>query len=243
MAATSASNDLPGLLQILESGNLTVYVLLFLSLVVWAVIFERLWRFKRLGNELRTFHLDAVKSLMRGEWDGLRSLCQHHRELPTAKLVSVGLERLASQDDRLRSGWLEAVERRRQLLNQDLRRNLWVLGTIGSSAPFIGLFGTVVGILQSFRSIARSGTGGFAIVASGISEALIATATGIIVAVIAVMAYNAFQTWWSSLVLMIKIQTEELTEMLGSRDGANGPRESGNNVRSSGTSSAAPGLA
>ena len=67
---------------------------------------------------------------------------------------------------------------------------MWMLGTIASSAPFIGLFGTVWGIMEAFKQIGASGKAGFAVVAGSISEALIATGAGILVAVIAVMFYN-----------------------------------------------------
>jgi biopolymer transport protein ExbB/TolQ len=73
-----------------------------------------------------------------------------------------------------------------------LRGLIWVLATSGASAPFIGLFGTVVGILVAFQSMAIMGTGGFSVVAAGISEALISTALGLIVAIIAVIFYNYF---------------------------------------------------
>src|SRR5438094_4201896 len=68
-----------------------------------------------------------------------------------------------------------------------------MLGTIGSAAPFIGLFGTVMGIIRAFHHMAIAGTGGFAVVAGGISEALIATALGLAVGIIAVVCYNYFQ--------------------------------------------------
>ena len=77
---------------------------------------------------------------------------------------------------------------------QKLKKHLWILGTVASSAPFIGLLGTVVGIIKSFESMAIAGTGGFAVVAAGISEALVATALGLAVAIIAVIFYNYFQT-------------------------------------------------
>lgn len=213
---------------LVESGGFVMYPLLLCSVAAWVVILERLWNFRSLGRGLSTFHVESLSLLLKGERGALRNLCQRHPELPTSQLLLVALDRLESTDSRLRDRWLEAVERRRQLLNQDLRRNLWILGTIGSAAPFIGLFGTVVGILRSFNAMAKTGAGGFAVVAGGISESLIATAAGIIVAVVAVMAFNAFQTRWSALVLSIRLQTEELTEMLvatqspgtgGSRDG------------------------
>jgi biopolymer transport protein ExbB len=169
-----------------------------------------------MGRHLKSFHLEATNTLLQNDLGALRTLCQRQAHLPTAKLLLVALERIHAKDARLREKWQEALERRRQLLNQELKHNLWILGTIGSAAPFIGLFGTVVGILRSFQEMARTGAGGFAVVAAGISEALVATAAGIIVAVISVMAFNAFQTRWGQLVLLIRIQTEELSEILAS---------------------------
>lgn len=196
-----------------------MYPLVLCSLAVWAVIFERLWRYRKLGEGLRSFHLEALNILLRGDRPALRNLIHHNPELPTARLLQVALDRQDSKDQRIREKWLEALERKRQLVNMDLRANLWILGTIGSSAPFIGLFGTVVGILRGFQSMAKTGSGGFAVVAAGISESLIATAAGIVVAVIAVMAYNAFQTRWNQLVLTIRVHTEELSEMLMNSEG------------------------
>lgn len=204
-------NSLWGLIA---AGGFVMYPLLICSLVIWAVIFERLWIYRKIGNGLHSFHLEAMNLLLRGDLEQLRGLCARQGEIPTARLVAFAIERKGSNDARLRAGWVEALERRRQLLNQELRRNLWMLGTIGSSAPFIGLFGTVVGILRSFQDMARTGSGGFTVVAAGISESLIATAAGIVVAVIAVMAFNAFQVRWTSLVLDIRVQIQELSELL-----------------------------
>jgi biopolymer transport protein ExbB len=203
------------LLELVRAGGFAMYPLLLCSLVVWAVIFERLWRYWKLGQTLRIFHVEAMNALLRDDEDGIRKLCDKHRRLPTAELLDTALGRLRAKDERVRTGWIEAVERRRQLVNSELRQFLWLLGTIGSAAPFIGLFGTVVGILRSFQDMARTGSGGFAVVAAGISESLIATAAGIVVAVIAVMSYNAFQTKWSALVLMVRLHTEEFLELLG----------------------------
>ena len=202
------------ILSLITSGGFAMYPLVICSLLVWGVIFERLWNYRRLGHDLKAFHLNALNALLRGDRDQLRRTCEQERDLPTSRLLMVALERLSSKDRRVREKWAEALERNRQLLNLELRQNLWLLGTIGSAAPFIGLFGTVIGILRSFQEMARTGSGGFAVVAAGISESLIATAAGIVVAVIAVMAYNAFQTRWTGLVLMIRVHTEELAEML-----------------------------
>ncbi len=192
-----------------------MYPLILCSFLVWIVIIERILSYRKLGQNLRDFHLQSINLMLRQDWDGLRRFCSENPKLPTSRLTMVALERLFSKDSRLVQGWLEAVERQRLVVNQELRQNLWILGTIASATPFIGLFGTVVGILRSFHQISVTGSGGFAVVAAGISEALIATAAGIIVAVIAVIGYNTFQTFWGKLVLMVKIQTEEMVEMLG----------------------------
>lgn len=217
--APQVMSDTHNLLSLVTSGGFAMYPLVICSLLVWAVIFERLWRYRKLGHGLHAFHLEAINVLLRGDREQLKNLCHRNEELPTSRLLLVALERQNSRDRRLKERWAEAVERKRQILNLELRENLWVLGTIGAAAPFIGLFGTVVGILRSFQDMSRTGSGGFAVVASGISESLIATASGIVVAVIAVMAYNAFQTRWTTLVTTIRIQTEEMSEMLAGTDG------------------------
>jgi biopolymer transport protein ExbB len=213
MAAPATTNQ--GIWAFVVSGGMAMYPLVLCSLISWAVILERLLSYRRLSKSLESFHLEAVNCLLRHDLEGLKALCGRHPGLPTSKLISIALERLNAKDAKLRAHWLQAVQRKRMLLNQDMRKNLWLLGTIGSSAPFIGLFGTVVGILRSFQDMSKAGSGGFANVASGISESLVATASGIVVAVISVMAYNAFQTHWSSLVLRVRIHSEELAEMIG----------------------------
>lgn len=198
--------------SLLSSGGTTLYVLLICSLLSWGIIFERLWSFRKLSRDLNSFYTEAIPIFMRSDLSELPVLCQKYPHLPTAILITTALERLRSKDQRLRMKWRESVERKRQLLNQQMKRNLWILGTIGSAAPFIGLFGTVLGILQSFHEMAKTGSGGFAVVAEGISGALVATAAGIVVAVVAVMAYNAFQTKLGSYLLAIRIQIEEFSE-------------------------------
>ena len=89
-----------------------------------------------------------------------------------------------------REDYEQRLHRRLDETNSDLKKHMWLLGTIASSAPFVGLFGTVWGIMESFKQIGASGKAGFTVVAGSISEALIATGAGILVAVIAVMFYN-----------------------------------------------------
>jgi biopolymer transport protein ExbB len=74
-----------------------------------------------------------------------------------------------------------------------MKRGLWVIGTIGSLAPYVGLFGTVIGIMRAFNEMAEQGAGGFEVVAAGISEALVATAAGLFVAIVALAFFNYLQ--------------------------------------------------
>ena len=97
---------------------------------------------------------------------------------------------------------------------QALRAPLWVLGTLGAVMPFVGLFGTVIGILGSFRQIGITGQSGFAVVAPAISEALITTAGGIAVAVEAVILYNVFQARISKEAFDMTLRADELTEVV-----------------------------
>ncbi len=98
---------------------------------------------------------------------------------------------------------------------QKLKKHLWILGTVASSAPFIGLLGTVISIIKSFESMAIAGTGGFAVVAAGISEALVATALGLGIAIIAVIFYNYFQTQISTLNGLFRIEVAKVLRNMG----------------------------
>lgn len=195
--------------------------LLFCSLIAWVVIFERAFRFQKLQRSLKEFHLEAMNLLLRKDLNQVKELCRKNDELPTSKLLQTAIERRYATDEKLKKNWVEALERKRQLVNLDVKKNLWVLGTIGSASPFIGLAGTVIGILHAFAQMAREGAGGFAVVAAGISEALVATAAGIVVAVVSVLAYNIFQSRAAKFILLIKIQAEEFAEMIADEGQAN----------------------
>jgi biopolymer transport protein ExbB/TolQ len=132
-----------------------------------------------------------VLSLAReGDIAGARKRCE---ELGTA----VGAVFVAGLRSGARTG--EGTSRRRRSFASrsarlgQLRSWVWLLGTAGAMMPFVGLFGTVIGVMGSFHAIGESGTGGFPIVSAGISEALVATASGLFVALEAVLVYNFLQ--------------------------------------------------
>src|SRR5262249_36887450 len=97
---------------------------------------------------------------------------------------------------------------------QKLKKHLWILGTVASSAPFIGLLGTVVGIIKAFESMAVAGTGGFAVGAAGISETLVATALGLAGAIIAGIFYNYFLTRVATLNGLFRILVGNIFQLM-----------------------------
>lgn len=176
-------------LELLQKGGLTVYPLAVGSILVFAVFLERLWRYRGISAGTRSLTRETIEALVARDTERARALCEKSRQ-PVAKIF---LEAM-----RWRNVALEDLERviltSRQEAATDLRRGVWIVGTIGSLAPYVGLFGTVVGIIRAFQDMAIHGAGGFEVVAAGISEALVATAAGLAVAIIALLIYNYLQT-------------------------------------------------
>jgi biopolymer transport protein ExbB len=115
----------------------------------------------------------------------------------------------------------------------ELRRGLWLVGTIGSLAPYIGLLGTVVGIMQAFRAITQSGEAGFEVVSGGISEALIATAVGLLVAIIALALFNWLQTRVSVIAAVFTRASERFVQALLYLEASGEPAAEGQHGRAS----------
>ena len=180
------SNTLLGLLQ---QGGLTVYPLGLASIMALAIFLERLWRFRGIAAGTRALTRETIEALVQRDVDRARKLCDDSSQ-PVAQIY---LEAM-----RWKNVALEDLERvlstSRQEAAHDLKRGLWLVGTIGSLAPYVGLFGTVVGIIRAFQDMAEHGAGGFEVVAAGISEALVATGAGLAVAIIALMFFNYLQT-------------------------------------------------
>src|SRR5439155_2892061 len=115
-----------------------------------------------------------------------------------------------------------ALERQAQREVQSLKRGLGVLATVGSTAPFVGLLGTVMGIITAFQSMAASGSGGLGTVSNGIAEALITTAFGLLVAIPAVMAYNYLQGWVDARAVDISESSNEFLDVVAKQLGGHG---------------------
>jgi biopolymer transport protein ExbB len=172
----------------IQQGWLTTLPLAVCSILVVAVMIERLLRYRGIEKKTRELTRSVVEALGKRDLSTANALTQTTKT-PIAQIFREGLawKNIALED-------LERIlVTSRQEAVGELRRGLWLLGTIGSLAPFVGLFGTVVGIMKAFRQIAIEGSGGFAVVAAGISEALIATAVGLAVAIVALAFYNYLQ--------------------------------------------------
>ena len=164
-----------------------LWVLIGLSVVSVAVMVERAL-FLAGGGDADALGRELGGLLKRGDIKAARMALVGKRA-PAAAVASVGLENF----DRGSDAVSEAMAGAKARLRIDLERNLGILGTLGNNAPFIGLFGTVLGIIKAFADLSRNQAGGAGAVMSGISEALVATAVGLMVAIPAVMAFNFFQ--------------------------------------------------
>jgi biopolymer transport protein TolQ len=177
-----------------------ILALVLASVWCWAIVFEKARTFRRLQNKASRFENDF--------WSGeaLEKLYDRIHKKPTdpmARTFCAGMQewKLSAQNDD--SGDLNASLHQRidrsmaTTINREvntLERHMTFLATVGSTAPFIGLFGTVWGIMSSFSAIAGSKNTSLVVVAPGIAEALFATALGLVAAIPAVVAYNKFST-------------------------------------------------
>jgi len=174
------------LIHLLMMGWHTTVPLGLASIACIAIVFERLWRYRGLDANTRSLTRDVVDALVRRDVATVRSLCERQTKTPASGIFLDGLrwKNIALEDlDRV-------LATSRQEAVHGLRRGLWVLGTVGSLAPYVGLLGTVIGIIRAFQAMAAEGAGGFEVVAAGISEALVATAAGLFVAITALAFFN-----------------------------------------------------
>lgn len=164
-----------------------LWLLLALSVLSIAIILERALFFWRMGSNYEAFNKNLLNLLKDGEKEKALTLCEEDSSLQ-AKIALQGL-----RNTNKGHGAMEHIMEGTTIsLKQKLDRGLVILGTLGNNAPFIGLFGTVVGIIKSFHDLAINPQGGPSVVMTGISEALVATAVGLLVAIPAVIAFNTF---------------------------------------------------
>jgi biopolymer transport protein ExbB/TolQ len=199
--------------ELLQSGGIAgiaLWVVLAFSVIAIAVAIERFigqWQFVARARALSDV---VLRCLGRGAVEEASLACVRS-DSPIADVFTIGFEKLESAKP---EHVVSAVHRERQRVSQDLRTRLWMLGTIGATAPFVGLTGTVFGIMNAMGRFKGSDTVTFSSVSAPISEALIVTAVGIVVAVEAVVLFNYFSQRGGRIATEMKLQTEEFLEQL-----------------------------
>jgi biopolymer transport protein ExbB len=179
--------------------NATLYTLLIFSILTWTLIFFKIWQFSSTNTSNRTFDkafwdtssLEQVKRLPAAVFKGAQSRVAYEGLLWLDEY-----KRLRGKSFKYTGNPIELLEQallgQLQIELHSLESGLTLLASIGSTAPFVGLFGTVLGIMHAMHDITQSGSTSLDVVAGPIGDALVATAIGIAVAVPAVLAYNFF---------------------------------------------------
>src|SRR5262245_6458060 len=159
---------------------IVVGVLGLMAVAALTVVVERLWSFRRTRRKSIEFALTAADLRAKREYTQLLAAAERPKGGPLASLLSGGLKSYQQAIDVPPSGDVTPIElcrrelaRRADFISAQLRRGLGVLASVGSVAPFVGLLGTVVGIIDAFQGIAAEGSGGIGAVSSGIAEALV----------------------------------------------------------------------
>jgi biopolymer transport protein ExbB len=199
--------------------------LVLMAIASLTVLVERLWTFTKYVRLSREFGALASSALERGEEDAVLELAASDRfgGSPLARVLGAGMKTHARASKR-RGLELPAIElARRELAREveaveaDVRRGLGILASVGSVAPFVGLLGTVVGIIAAFEGIAAEGSGGLGVVSAGIAEALFETALGLLVAIPSVLAFNYLTTRSDAILLAVDHAKGEFLDHLESR--------------------------
>ncbi|HNW44026.1 MAG TPA: MotA/TolQ/ExbB proton channel family protein [Elusimicrobiales bacterium] len=193
--------------------SFTLVILLCCSVLSVTFAFER-WFFFRKARQRKVDEFLAHVSGMLKSGNVDKALDYTAKiDSPVSRLFNYALQ----HREMPRRDLEELLATKRQEERLMLERNLGVLGTMGNIAPFIGLFGTVVGIIKAFRDLALSGTGGPTVVAKGIAEALVATAGGLAVAIPAVIIYNYFMRKTKVISSELEIFSARLVIMIGNK--------------------------
>jgi biopolymer transport protein ExbB/biopolymer transport protein TolQ len=172
--------------------------LILMSIYSLAVFLERLLLFRAAKSQSIAYLPVATKALRDGNYQEAVEAARQYKKSHVAKVLSAGLQQfLFEKEEQPTHDAVEsvrlAVERAAALTTAEMKRGIGGLATIGATAPFVGLFGTVIGIINAFTGMAATGSGGIGAVSAGISEALITTAVGLGVAIPAVWIFNYFQ--------------------------------------------------
>ncbi|MHB8139800.1 MAG: MotA/TolQ/ExbB proton channel family protein [Vulcanimicrobiaceae bacterium] len=198
-----------GFLSIMHQGGFDMWILLVLSITVVAVVIERLLFFQSQHGDTKALLRQLGQKIAADDLPGAVKLC-HQQKGMLPRILEFGLAR----GEKNRADITDALSIALMEHLNALERNLGIIGTIAVIAPFVGLAGTVLGIIRAFQDIALKGNSTPAVVAAGVSEALITTFSGLVVAIIAVIFFNLFKTRIKTFNQEMIVAANQLAEML-----------------------------
>ena len=196
-------------MDLFRQGGFIMYPLLVFSILAWSIGLYKIFTLWSFSKEYKKVYEDVVNFLQTNRQNEVATAFRR-ANIFIAKPYEVLVDQIHSSREEMQT----RVSRRLVETNSMLKNGLWILGSISSSAPFVGLFGTVMGIMGSFKAIGTTGKSGFSVVAAGISESLVATAAGIIVAVIALLFYNFLQTRVNAIATDFRLKIEEVADVI-----------------------------
>ena len=196
--------------QLIMAGGFTLVILAMCSIISIAVILERCFYYMSISGVKR-------KDLMQRIGNGLKNNnieeavneCKK-TNTPFSKVACAGLSFYGHDEKEISNNMERAIIIETNLLE----RHIAIVGTIGNTAVYIGLFGTVLGIIKAFNDISLNGAGGMNVVTAGISESLVCTAAGLCVAIPAVMAYNYFIKRIDNFIIDMELSASEMMDLI-----------------------------
>ena len=197
-----------------------VVVMALMSIYSLSIMIAKWWNIRAAQAETRKFAPEFSQFLEEDNLTEAIKLAEGYKKSHVARVLGGALGEIKPliQDGSVTVADINsaerAVEREMLMMHVQLKRGLAVLATVGATAPFVGLLGTTMGIVNAFTGMAASGSGGITAISAGVAEALITTAFGLLVAIPAVWAYNYFQTKIDNLLAEMTYSSKEMIDYL-----------------------------
>jgi biopolymer transport protein ExbB/TolQ len=207
-----------------EAGTFARFIIILLaimSVISLSTAAAKWYRFSRSRRATRKFAPEFARFLQEEQLDEAIELAENSKKSSVATVLGEALAEvkpLLKDRATVTTGDINsaerAVERQSLIVLSELKRGMGILATVGATAPFVGLLGTTMGVVNAFTGMALTGSGGLAAISAGIAEALITTAFGLAVAIPAVWLYNYFQTRIDNITVEIVYTSKELIDYL-----------------------------
>jgi biopolymer transport protein ExbB len=196
-------------LKLLNEGGFTMYMLVLCSILLLGVVFERFYSMRNMYVDAEWLLAQMTFFLENRRYGEALHFC---KQVPgaLARVFETGLLRIERKPEEMETAMGNTITEQSLLME----KNLTIVATLAVIAPFVGLFGTVLGIIRAFQDIALKGTTGPAVVSKGVAEALIATAAGLFVAITAVVFYNFFKGKIKTIITHMTVSANKLIEII-----------------------------